>query len=97
LAEFGAPLESVTPADFALEGTIFQIGLEPLRIDIINRIDGVDFDDAWSDRIETTFGGEPTAALSKRALLVNKRASGRTQDLADIERLERAYGPDGGD
>ncbi len=89
LAEFGAPLDDVVPGDFATPGTIFQIGVEPVRIDLITRIDGLEFDDAWGDRIATHFGGWDVAVLSRRALIQNKRASGRTQDLADVERLER--------
>ena len=87
LADFGAPLDQVTTADFAAPGTVFQIGVAPLRIDVINRIDGVEFDDGWSDRVSSELGGEPVAVLSKRALIQNKRAAGRAQDLADIERL----------
>ena len=87
IAAYGAPLDQVTASDFAAQGTIFQIGVEPVRIDIINRVDGLEFDDGWRDRLATKFGGEPTAVLSRRALVINKRASGRTQDLADLERL----------
>ncbi len=87
LEAFGAPLIDVSAEDFATPGTIFQIGVEPVRIDILTRVDGLDFPDGWSDRVTTAFGGEPTLVLSRRALIKNKRAAGRMQDLADIERL----------
>ena len=87
LAEFGAPLDDLSADDLASPGTVFQIGVEPVRIDVMTEIDGVGFDEAWSDRVETRFGGEPTAVLSKRALIANKKASGRLQDLADLEKL----------
>lgn len=87
LAEFGAPLDAVTIEDFAAPNVVFQIGVDPLRIDILTHIDGISFADATSDRADTSFGGEPTFVLSKRALIQNKRASGRTQDLADVEKL----------
>jgi hypothetical protein len=87
LTEFGAPLGEVRIEDFAAPGLIFQIGVEPVRIDIVTRVDGLEFDDGAGDWIETTFGGEPTHVLSKRALLVNKRAAGRPQDLADVAAL----------
>jgi len=89
LAAFGAPLSELTEADLATPGTIFQIGVAPVRIDILTAIDGVRFEDAWPARVATTFGGVPTTVLSREHLLQNKRASGRLQDLADIERLER--------
>ncbi len=88
LAAFGAPLDDLTADDLATEGTIFQIGVAPVRIDILTRIDGVAFDEAYRDRVETTFGGRPVAVLSREHLIRNKRASGRLQDLADLERLE---------
>jgi hypothetical protein len=89
LASFGAPLSELSEADLAAPGTIFQIGVAPVRIDVITAIDGIEFADAWPARVRTTFGGLPTAVLSREHLIQNKRASGRLQDLADIERLER--------
>ncbi|MEN8148329.1 MAG: nucleotidyltransferase [Planctomycetota bacterium] len=88
LASFGAPLGELTVADLTVVGLIFQIGVEPVRIDIINEIDGVDFDDAWPDRVEADVDGLIVPLLSRRHLIQNKRASGRLQDLADLERLE---------
>ena len=55
---------------------------------LITRIDGVTFEEAWPDRIETSFGGEPVRVLSRAHLIQNKRAAGRAQDRADLERLE---------
>lgn len=87
LAVFGAPLDQVSIDDFSQRGTIFQIGVDPLRIDIITSVSGLEFADAVSDCVATHFGGLPTHVLSKRALITNKTASGRKQDLADLERL----------
>ena len=87
LVEFGAPLDELTEADFASPGIVFQIGVEPVRIDILTQPDGIEFADAWFDRVESQFGGVPTQVLSKRALIQNKRASGRSQDIADVEAL----------
>ena len=67
---------------------IFQIGVPPVRIDVITAIDGVEFDDAWSDRMKAQLAGVHAAVLSVHHLIVNKKASGRHQDLADVERLE---------
>lgn len=88
LAAFGAPLSDLTEEDLAAPGTIFQIGVAPVRIDVLTSIDGVRFEEAWPARVQTTFGGAPVAVLSREHLIQNKRASGRLQDLADIERLE---------
>lgn len=88
LAAFGAPLHDLAERDLAEPGLIFQIGVPPIRIDILTEIPGVTFDEAWRDRVPTHFGGEPTAVLSLEHLLVNKRATGRLQDRADVERIE---------
>ncbi len=88
LAEFGAPLHDLTAKDLVEPGLIFQIGVPPIRIDVITAIDGVEFSDAWPDRIQTTFAGENVAVLSMNHLIVNKKAAGRLQDLADVEKLE---------
>ena len=88
LRAFGAPLHDLTEADLAAAGLVFQIGVAPLRIDIMTSIDGVEFADAWPARLSTKFADQPAAVLSREHLIKNKRASGRTQDVADIERLE---------
>lgn len=89
LADFGVPLDALTEADLATPGVAFQIGVPPVRIDISTRIDGIEFDEAWAERVPVTVGGVATAVLSRAHLIRNKRASGRLQDLADVERLER--------
>ncbi len=87
LAQFGAPLEGMSPEDFG-DGTTFQIGTEPDRIDILQRIDGVSFDEAWANRIEGLIDGEvPASVISRDDLIRNKLASGREQDLLDVKKL----------
>ncbi len=88
LSSFGAPLSSVAESDFAEPGLVFQIGVAPVRIDILTEVDGLTFSDAWHNRLETTFGEHACFVLCKEDLIKNKRASGRPQDLVDIERLE---------
>ena len=88
LGEFGAPLGEVKPEDFAQDGTIFQIGVAPCRIDVINKIDGVSYADAAPRAIPKTIEGIPVRIISREDLIANKRASGRTKDLADAEILE---------
>jgi len=73
LSDFGAPLGDLTADDLNRKGTIFEIGLPPLRIDIITHIDGVEFSDAWPDRFETVFGGVPGFVISRHHLIRNKK------------------------
>lgn len=96
LAAYGAPLDDLTEADLSVPGLIFQIGIEPLRIDVLTEVDGVTFDDAWRDRVGVTFDREPASVLSAEHLLATKRAAGRLQDLADVERLEAILKSKGG-
>lgn len=88
LRAFGAPLFDLDVKDLETQGVVFQIGVAPVRIDVITAIDGITFADAWGDRLETSFEAEPVAVLSRRALIQNKRAAGRSQDVADVEWLE---------
>jgi len=87
LARFGAPLRNLSAADFASEGAVYQIGTGPHRIDIITRIDGVKFEDAYPRRLTVQREGVELPVISRDDLIANKRASGRAQDLADVERL----------
>ena len=92
ISSFGAPVGDLNIDDFSKEGTVFQIGLPPLRIDVLTGINGVQFADAWADRFQTTFGKVPVFIISRHHLIINKRAVGRLQDLADAEELERTEG-----
>lgn len=90
LRSFGAPLEahSVHASDFARAGTVYQLGLPPRRIDILTRISGLSFDEAWQGSEVVRAGDVEFRVPSRAALLVNKRASGRPKDLEDVRRLE---------
>jgi hypothetical protein len=88
LAEFGASLGGLTPADFR-DGTCFQMGQPPERVDILQHIDGITFEEAWEHRIEGRIDGEiPTYVISKDDLIRNKLASGREQDILDAKKLQ---------
>ena len=86
---FGAPLHDLRVDDLSTPGLIFQIGVEPVRIDILTVIDGVEFDAAWRDRMISSFADQPVAVISEKHLIENKLAAARPQDLADVERLRR--------
>jgi hypothetical protein len=87
LATFGAPLLDVTESDFAREGITYQIGLPPGRIDILTRLTGLAFDEAWSGRARGRFGDVDVDFIGRDAFIRNKKATGRTKDLGDIESL----------
>lgn len=92
LEAFGAPLGELTVEDLQTPGTIFQIGVKPRRIDIITRIDGVEFAPAWTNRVEIRIGGERFPVLGRAHLIANKRASGRPKDIVDLDWLQ-SVGP----
>lgn len=89
LRSFGAPLGDLTVSDLTTPGTVFQIGLPPLRIDVLNQLTGIEFETVWPHRFETSISGMGIPVIGRQALIANKRALGRAQDIADIERLER--------
>jgi predicted nucleotidyltransferase len=88
LRRFGASLEELTKADLETEGTVFQIGVAPRRIDIITAASGLRFEDALAHSLAVDIEGIPIRILSIHDLILNKKASGRTQDLADAEALQ---------
>jgi predicted nucleotidyltransferase len=89
LAQFGAPLQKdgLKPDDFASEDITYQIGIEPVRIDILTHISGVKFADAWKNKVASTFFGLPVHFISLSDLIANKRAAGRSSDLEQLEHL----------
>jgi predicted nucleotidyltransferase len=90
LARFGAPLDDISESDFSAPGVVFQIGKDPRRIDIITKISGVEFERAYANRENIFLEGLEIPVISVPDLIANKRATGRTQDLADVEKLESA-------
>lgn len=89
LAEFGAPLNNLSPRDFAQEGYFYQMGSPPLRVDVLMSIPGVAFAEAWDSRETLTVAGTEMHFISKSDLIRAKRAAGRPQDLLDLDNLER--------
>lgn len=92
LAAFGAPLSAfaVAEADFATYDGVLQIGVPPRRIDLLNRADGISFDDAIRAGDAFELEGRRVPVIGLEALLRNKRAASREQDLADVKALEAA-------
>jgi len=89
LVKFGAPLSDLKESDFSSPGMVYQIGVAPNRIDILTSIDGVEFNDAWRQRVEINIEDVLVFVISRVHLIANKKTVGRPQDLADIDRLEK--------
>jgi hypothetical protein len=93
LAEFGAALQGMRPEDFADPHSFFRFGREPKGFDILPSIPGVDFKAAWEKRVETVIDpatGLKANFISAEDLIASKRASGRPQDLADVDSILKA-------
>ena len=93
LTQFGAPLKGMTPADFAEQGPFFRMGREPVAVDILSEIPGVDFESAWERRLEDvidTASGLKANFISRDDLIAAKLAAGRPQDLADVDAIRNA-------
>ena len=93
LVEFGAPLHDLTLEDLCNPTMVFQIGIEPVRVDILMGLPGLDFEAAWADAGETTYGGVPVRVMSRKHLIAAKQRAGRPQDLLDVEKLEEVEEP----
>jgi hypothetical protein len=92
LVEYGVPVVGMSPDDFKDNPTwVFQIGVPPVRIDILQGIADVTFDEAWDQRVDGVLEGNvPAHIISRDHLIKNKLAVGRLQDLADIEKIREA-------
>ena len=88
LRRFGAPLHNLSKEDLQKDGTIFQIGVAPRRIDIITAASGLQFEETYARSLSVNIEGIEVHIPSIEDLIRNKRASGRTKDLADAEALE---------
>jgi predicted nucleotidyltransferase len=89
LAEFGAPTASVVPSDFTEPDVFYQIGVEPVRVDIMTSVPGLDFAPAWDRRKIVDFGGELAPVLCREDALKSKIAAGRARDRRDAAKLAR--------
>lgn len=87
LADFGFADIDVSKEDFLKTGTVVQLGYPPNRIDLINSPDGVDFAECYASRIEIDIDDLKISVIDLENLKKNKKASGRLQDLADLEKL----------
>lgn len=87
LRHFGFSELELTEQDFTAVDRVVQLGVPPMRIDLLTSIDGVDFDTASTEAINAPIGDMIVPVIGREALIKNKRASGRPRDLADLEAL----------
>jgi hypothetical protein len=87
LAGFGFASLGLRAADFVDSYQVIQLGVAPTRIDLLTSLTGVSFDEAWQERDQTDWGGVRANVIGRQALVQNKRATGRPQDLADLDAL----------
>ncbi|GHV40776.1 hypothetical protein AGMMS49546_15340 [Spirochaetia bacterium] len=88
LKHFGAPTGDISLSDLQTADMVFQIGVAPRRIDIITSVDGLTFDKAYARSAPVEIDGITVQVLSVEDMIINKRATGRTKDIADAEMLE---------
>ena len=88
LKAFGAPLDGLTPQDFAVEHYFYRMGSEPNAIDVMMSVSGLTFDAAWNDRVEFDYHGVTVQIIAKADLITAKLAAGRPQDLVDAHKLK---------
>ncbi|MDD3297096.1 MAG: hypothetical protein PHU64_07065 [Candidatus Omnitrophica bacterium] len=88
LSEFGAPVLGITENTFAEKGIVFQIGVAPIRIDIITSIDGVSFKKAYKSKENIEIENLNLPFISKENLIKNKQSTGRQKDKLDADHLK---------
>ncbi|WP_319559466.1 nucleotidyltransferase [Marispirochaeta sp.] len=87
LEEFGFSFSDLSSADFADPDKVIQLGYPPVRIDLITSISGLTWEQVDSGKTLDYYGDVPVNFIGRKELIINKRASGRKKDLADLESL----------
>jgi predicted nucleotidyltransferase len=87
LVAFGFGSLDLSIEDFQTPNNVIQLGLPPVRIDIVTSISGVTWDEAYATKENGLFGDVPVSYIGKKQFIINKRATGRKKDLADLESL----------
>jgi hypothetical protein len=94
LAQFGAPLRGIAASDFLEPEVFYQIGIDPVRIDILTSLPGLEFVDAWDRRLVVDFDGEPAPVISREDLTRSKEITDRRADRKHTPRLRKPRSPD---
>jgi predicted nucleotidyltransferase len=89
LSHFGAPLKGISPRDFTEPETFYQMGVEPVRVDVLTSLPGLVFGEAWGRKETVDFDGEQAFVVSRQDLLLSKKLIGRPRDRAHAKRLQK--------
>src|SRR3972149_4403174 len=84
---FGFSPKSISSASFLNEKKVIEIGIEPVRIDVIMSISGISFSECYAQKVDFVYEGININLINLEHLKINKRATGRLRDLADVEEL----------
>jgi len=87
LDAFGFASLGLTESDFEQPDQVIQLGVAPVRIDLITTITGVSWDEAFAGKVVSSYGDVPVHYIGRQQFVLNKRATGRKRDLADLEAL----------
>lgn len=89
LQSFGFSSLEIKKDDFLKRGQVIQLGMPPLRVDLLNEIEGVSFSEAWENRNNASYGKQKIHVIGKKELIKNKTAAGREQDMLDVKNLKK--------
>jgi hypothetical protein len=92
VSQFGFPAAGIAVGYLLEQQKILQLGRVPVQVHLMTGITGVAWDEAWNSRQHGSYGNVPVFYIGREALIANKRAAGRTKDLADAEALEGTDG-----
>lgn len=87
IQEFGCGMAELSPNLFLQDQNIIRMGVPPMRIEILTKISGVSFEEAYEDRVIDMIDDIEVSLISLSQLKMNKKASGRHKDLDDLEHL----------
>jgi hypothetical protein len=87
LKEFGFESMNLSESDFTSQDNVVQLGVPPVRVDIMTSLTGVSWEKAQASKVSGSYGETIVFFISKKDLIANKKALGRNKDLADIEAL----------
>jgi hypothetical protein len=87
LKEFGFGSVGLTADDFMKENIIVQLGVPPVRVDIVTSLTGISWEHAYSNREQGKYGDVSVFYIGRNQFISNKKATGRKKDLADLEAL----------
>ena len=90
LNDFGFGSLNLGAEDFSTQDRVVQLGVPPVRVDLITSLSGVSWETCWASRQPGAYGDVPVAFIGREQFIVNKRTVGRTKDLADLEALGEA-------